>query len=102
MLAAPLAVTNSFGLANALVLAEASRTARSGKAAIRAAHQADNTVKRIEYFNAADTETFILVTNDCTVVAFRGTEPSHVADWLTDTNYSIFDMAFETLGATHK
>jgi triacylglycerol lipase len=77
-------VTRSFSLANALVLAQASRNAYAAPDAVRAAYQNDATVVDLRFYSVADTQAFLLATRQCVVVAFRGSEPDQLADWLTD------------------
>ncbi len=77
-------ITDKFSLSNALVLAQASENAYDSRAAIRAAYQADASVTDIEFYSERDTQAFLLATKQFVLVAFRGTQPDQLGDWLTD------------------
>src|SRR5690349_13134074 len=77
-------IKTGFSLANALVLAEASRNAYDNEAKVRDRYKADPTVNVVRFYNVNDTQAYLLTMTDAAVVAFRGTQD--LTDWLTDAD----------------
>ena len=73
----------AYSLNNAYWLARAAQIAYQGKHTIQPAI-ADLGLKQFEFLNRRDTEGYIAANEHIIIVAFRGTEPTHLRDLLTD------------------
>lgn len=73
-----------YSAVNACALAQLSSLAYSSKAAIRNKLRSWGfDTDTFEFIDVSDTQAFVISRQDCTIVAFRGTEPT-LADWLSD------------------
>ena len=75
-----------FSLQNALSLALASRLAYLQPYDVRLTAKDDWGFTECEFFSEGNTQGFVASNPEATVVAFRGTEPNQIKDWLTDAN----------------
>lgn len=73
----------AYSLNNAYWLAQAAQIAYQDKATIQPAVAALG-LKNFEFLSRRDTEGYIAANDDIIIVAFRGTEPTHLRDLMTD------------------
>jgi triacylglycerol lipase len=93
-----------FSLQNALGCALASQLAYSTRNAIDAKAKGDWGFVTVNHYTTPpgaldDTQAFVAVRSDMVLIAFRGTEPENIKDWLTDSNAVLVPS---TLGHLHK
>lgn len=109
-------LTRSFSIKNALGSALASQLAYSERAAIEAKAKGDWGFDVVKNYAApsgsfSDTQAFLAARGDMVLLAFRGTEPENIRDWLTDGNallvptpmgylHNGFWSAFKTVEST--
>ena len=111
----PFEPTNQkFSIKNALGCALASQLAYSEASAVEAKAQEEWGFLKVNSYTTPpgvleDTQAFVAIRNDMVLVAFRGTEPENIKDWLTDANallvpspmghlHNGFLRAFNTVG----
>ncbi len=75
--------TTSYSLNNAFWLAQAANIAYQDKSTIQPA-TAKLGLGRFEFLSKKDTEGYIAANDEIIVIAFRGTEPTHLQDLLSD------------------
>jgi triacylglycerol lipase len=75
---------------NALFLAAMANLAYEREATVRSQAGAWG-FERFDFFEAGGSEAFIVGDDQKIVVAFRGTEPEKLVDWLTDVNIVLVD-----------
>jgi triacylglycerol lipase len=76
----------AYSLNNGYWLAQAAQIAYQDKATIQLA-VAKLGLNKFEFLSRRDTEGYIAANEDIIVVAFRGTEPSHLRDILADAQF---------------
>ena len=76
-------LTNSYSPANALALAQASQLAYSDPLAIGLALP---DFRDGIFFDRRETQGFLVANDTSIILAFRGTEPAKLADWMTDAD----------------
>ena len=89
--------TTKYQPSNALALGKCANLAYESKQKIK------NTVSswgfgKFEFFDRDETQAFVTGNNDAIIVAFRGTEPKKLQDWVTDAD---FDLVDGPLGEVH-
>lgn len=78
---------------NALALGKTARLAYDGRQKIK------NTVNswgfgKFEFFDRGDTQAFVAGKDNAIIVAFRGTQPDKLQDWVTDADFELVDGLF--------
>ena len=92
--------TTAFSANNALALATASQIAyekNQTSAAKKAASQLG--CSDFHPFDTKDTQGFVAANKDIIIVAFRGTQPDNLKDWLTDIEIAPIDFQYIFEGA---
>src|SRR5712691_173337 len=85
--------TKRYRPANAYWLGRFAKLAYGNANAIRTAVAAWG-FDRFRFFDRDDTQAFAAGSADCVIVAFRGTEPKELRDWLTDADCRLVDGPF--------
>src|SRR5437867_4086707 len=93
-----------FSLTNALGCGLAAQLAYADAGAVDSTAKNDWGFDRITHFASPpgakyDTQAFLAVKSDLVLVAFRGTEPKNIKDWLTDADIILMDTE---IGRVHK
>ncbi len=78
---------------NAYCLAQAASLAYEDEAIIRRATAAWG-FSQFRYFDRRDTQAFMAANADTVVVAFRGTQPAALKDWMTDSEITLVEGPF--------
>ncbi|HKE86456.1 MAG TPA: lipase family protein [Vicinamibacterales bacterium] len=92
----------SFSAGNARILGQAAAMAYEDPPACeRWAVKQGFTPGTLEFFDAHDTQGFVVENDEAIVVAFRGTQPRHPVDWLSDGRVVQATWA-HTVGKVHK
>lgn len=93
---------STFSANNARILGQAAAMAYEERLACeRWAVKQGFTPGTLECFDAHDTQGFVVQNDDAVVVAFRGTQPRHPVDWLSDGRVVQVPWA-HTVGKVHK
>jgi triacylglycerol lipase len=93
-----------FSIKNALGSAQAAQLAYSQPSAIEAKAKGEWGFLEVKNYTTPpgvleDTNAFVAIRNDMVLVAFRGTEPDNIKDWLTDGNVILVPSP---MGHLHK
>ena len=91
-------LVTAYSLNNAYWLAQAAQIAYQDKATIQPA-VAKLGLSQFEFLSRRDTEGYIAANDDIIIVAFRGTEPSHLRDLLADAQFHKVQGPF---GVVHR
>jgi len=93
---------STFSAENARILGQAAAMAYEDPLACeRWAVKQGFTPGTLEFFDAHDTQGFVMQNDDALVVAFRGTQPKHPVDWLSDGRV-VQAPWVHTVGKVHK
>jgi triacylglycerol lipase len=76
----------AYSLNNAYWLAQAANIAYQGEPTIQPA-VADLGLKQFKFLSGGDTEGYVAADDNIIIVAFRGTEPTHLRDLLADAQF---------------
>ena len=85
------AAPEAFSLDRASALAMAAELAYESGDAVEATVCDEWGFDRCRFIDSGDTQMFLAMDRDVMLVAFRGTEASDVADWITDADISLVD-----------
>jgi triacylglycerol lipase len=83
---------------NAYALAHAAQLAHSSESDIRRTVDAKWDFPKFRFFNKQDTQGYAAANDKMILLAFRGTEVTHLRDWMTDLRIKQVDTPF---GAIH-
>jgi triacylglycerol lipase len=82
--------TTAFNLQNAYSLAMAANLAYENEQKIKKTVEDEWKFKKFRFFEHRDgTQAFAMSNDKIIVVAFRGTEPNQIKDWLTDLDFNL-------------
>jgi triacylglycerol lipase len=85
--------TTKYQPANALALGKAAKLAYDSKQKIKKEVTSWGFGK-FEFFDRDDTQAFVAGNDDAIIVAFRGTQPNKLQDWITDADFELVDGPF--------
>ena len=85
--------TTKYQPVNALALARAAKLAYADEPEIKQETQAWG-LGKFQFFDREDTQAFVSGNDKLIVVAFRGTQPKELQDWLTDADFELVDGPF--------
>lgn len=80
--------TTRYSAINALGLVKASKLAYDEEEEIKAKIQKWG-FNRLRFFDKEETQAFMIANEEMILTAFRGTEPTHLKDWMTDVDIEL-------------
>lgn len=92
--------TTAYTSTNAIALANAAQLAYSDPEAIEKTVISNWRFKQFRFLDGNSTQAFVAGNDQCILVAFRGTEPGRLEDWISDIRFSLVPGPLE--GRVHE